>query len=71
MNLLPVHIQDCIDEAKALASGKTRNKVLSKLEDALVWAKELSPLEGLELTSGCICPAPGVRNRGCPATIHK
>lgn len=68
-----------IKTAQALPNGKERNKVISKLEDALAWAKmsNTAPITAGQPTTAplpngnCVCPFPGVRDRDCMAAVHK
>lgn len=80
-------IQVLIDQVKALPNSQERNKIVSKLEDAMAWAIRMQtkvppslaatapPTDNQTTASApnltCICPMPGVRNRSCTALVHK
>ena len=59
------------ERAKSSSQKKEHNKVISKLEDALVWSKQLEPMVHEDIVKnvaqGCFCIA-GAIDRSCP--IH-
>jgi len=69
----PETIASLIEQVKALPNSLARNKTVSHLADAQVWAEKLEPLKNTEAeaqaAAECICPAGG-RRRDCPASIH-
>lgn len=70
------HTEAAIGGLKAMKNGKARNKVISKLEDALAWLHELEREENQRFgmppaennDSPCVCPIIGVIDMNCP--IH-
>lgn len=69
-------ISQLIDQAKLHKNGESRNSMISRLKDArahaFVMEREEFMTDGvLQRSAECICPAPGVRVKSCPAAVHK
>ena len=76
-------ISNLIDQAKQHKSGESRNSMISRLKDARAHAFVMEREEFMQqpistisrngdpVSVHCICPAPGVRDSSCMATVHK
>jgi len=54
-----------IEEASQLPNSKAKNKMISKLEEARLWSKELPVSPAEEISQDCICPK-GAIDAECP-----
>lgn len=71
---IPEQITRLLGQVRALSNSYARNKTVSNLENARVWAKELQP-ENTEAksnlpTAECICPEGGMRT-DCPVHANQ
>ena len=69
-------ITHLIDQVKQHKNGESRNSLLGRLKDArahaFVMEREEFMADGKpKPVTECICPAPGVRDKSCPADVHK
>jgi hypothetical protein len=65
-------IASLIERVRTFPNSLARNKCMSHLHDALVWAEKLAPMQNTDAepkaNAECICPVGG-RRRDCP--VHQ